>query len=168
MPDFLLLGTDHRYQFSDPSISKSDILAFEQLIITTCESCGVNLIAEEMSLDALNIKQLSESIPASIAKRLKLPHLYCDPPVSEQLSLGIADENAIRAILGSRQTAPEEIQRFVELERRKREPVWLKNIEANAIWPVMFIFGSWHSQSFAELLSDHGHSYAFIHSAWRA
>lgn len=168
MPNILLLGTDHRYQFRDPSISSADMLEFERLISETCTMYDARLVAEEMSVAALNSRRLSELVPAATARSLGLAHLYCDPSPTEQLSRGIADENAVRAVAELRQTALTEVERLIAVERRKREPIWLEKLEACALWPALFIFGSWHSPSFSALLHDRGFSFTFVHSAWQA
>lgn len=168
MPDIFLIGTDHRYQFSQPNTSEADIAAFSQLIIQVCTRYSIANIAEEMSLDALHARQLTSSIPKLVSRKLGIPHLYCDPSVSEQASRGIADENAVRATQMINQTNLNELEQMVALERKKREPIWLEKLERCAIWPTLFIFGSWHSSSFSQLLVERGHSFAFIHADWRA
>lgn len=164
----LLLGTDHRFQRGDAEVPRYVINRFSSLIIDTCRLHQVAAIAEEMSTDALVEHGLRESVPACVARTIGLPHRYCDPGRSEQMILGIADENAVRAGSMVRQVPQHEIECLVSAERRKREPIWLARLQELATWPALFICGSWHIPSFSELLKKYGHSPIVIHSDWQA
>lgn len=163
-----LLGIDHRYQRADPGLSRAQVAAFRGYLVQICAVHRVCALAEEMSADALADHGCNESVLASVAAQLGLPHTYCDPSQKEQRALCIADENAVRAVAQMRGDRNAQIEELALQERRKREPVWASGIQALATFPTLFICGTWHIPSFSAVLMSHGLKPFIVHPQWDA
>lgn len=161
-PTVFIIGTSHAYQFGEGAVfgetacSTEKAILFRGLLISLCEQYKIRGIGEELSVDALSEMNRAESIPRIVAAELSLPHRYCDPNQSERVNLGIRDENYISAIGQMSRKPPGEIEQEIYIERLKREPYWLKQLNHLSAWPTLFVCGAWHVPSFSFLLRESG------------
>ena len=132
MRTVLLIGTNHVYQ--RPDIRGSE--EFRTLIEDSREEHDIKIIAEEMSLDVLHKYGATESSCKQVADSIGIPHLYCDPSYKEQKKLGIKQPGRERDPVAD----------------AIREDYWLEHILKQNSWPVLFICGADHTESFRDLL----------------
>lgn len=163
-----ILGTCHAYQRNDDSCLPNSIDEFKLYLKSVCQLNGIKSIGEEMSLTALEENDRKESIPKTFAQEYgNLPHRYCDPDRSEQERLGIkpSDYFNVQAHL---EKWPEEKKAKLEWEEDlKREPSWLCNILELNVWPLLFICGSKHVESFSQLLSASSFIVYIVNKNWK-
>ena len=169
-----LIGTSHAYQFGegvvfgDTTCTPEIATQFRQYLANVQNVHGIRAFAEEMSLDALAERQQTVSLPKLVADEFSVSHRYCDPTHHEKARLGIRDENFIRAIGKMSEKSPDNIEEEVYAERRKREPIWLAQLQLLNTWPVLFICGAWHVPSFKALLHQGGLPSVVLASDWGA
>jgi hypothetical protein len=142
-----LIGTDHSYQLGPCE-------EFEKILTDLCHDEGVKAIAEGMNAaDALIKEGVKETVPKRIAHRLGLLHRYCDPDQSKQNELGIQNEGLIRSQSLFCKWLPEKVDARIQEEHRKRERIWLDEINNISVDSILFICGSNHVLAFEELLN---------------
>jgi hypothetical protein len=142
-----LIGVNHKYQIGPDGVirvdaSDDDFAAFAELIRTAVASQGIRGIAEEMSLAALRKHFVhGPSFTCRVAAEIGLPHRYCDPDPETQKSLNI--------------TSP-----------RQREAYWVRELMGFNRFPVLFIAGADHIDSFNALLTESGLQALVIARDW--
>lgn len=141
-----LLGTCHEYQLGSRPLSGSsdeDFAEFRKLLHGYIESHAIRSVAEEMSLEALK-KHLAtgDSLPCLLAEELGLIHRYCDPDQATR---------KVRSIVTPQQ----------------REAYWIEQLRLIPIFPVLFIVGADHIESFARLLSESGFQPVKLENDWK-
>ena len=158
-----LIGTSHAYQFGegvvfgDTMCTPEIATQFRQYLADVHNLHGIRAFAEEMSLDALADMEKTVSLPKLVADELSVRHRYCDPTHQEKAQLGIRQDNYIRAEHMFDGCTQEQIEADV-LARgsvpsdRIREQFWLQRIQEFDMWPLLFICGANHFNSFAALL----------------
>lgn len=144
----LLVGTRHDYQRPGSQGSEE----FHALVAATCQEQDIKGIAEEMSLDALSLYGAKQSVCKQVADSFRIPHCYCDPSIEEQKKLGIDQPGKIglsgfSAIRGPHEVDPEE-----RASSAIRERCWLEHMLKLDSWPVLFVCGAHHTESFRVLL----------------
>lgn len=147
-----LIGTSHDFQFGTQSQNPN----FEDFLRATCARCKAKLLAEEMSKDALAQKNLKESTVAALAIDLGISHVYCDPTNAQQFELNIYVEKNAQLFRCDPEYSEEEIAKAIKREHESRELFWLQQLNETDIWPVVFVCGSEHVNSFAILLQSNG------------
>ena len=159
-----LVGTSHAYQFGEGVVfggttcTPEIAIQFRQYLADVRNLHGIRAFAEEMSLDALAKMELTISLPKLVADEQHLVlHRYCDPTDQEKAQLRIRQDNDIRFEHISDGWTQEQIEADV-LARgsvpsdRIREQFWLQRIQELDVWPLLFICGADHFNSFAALL----------------
>lgn len=157
MKSVILIGTDHKYQLPTPEGRTSKFEGFEDLIRNICSTHNIRAIAEEMSVEALEEDGLEESVASKICNELGYKHQYSDPTNKKRFELGIRQDADIRAehiIDGSTEA---EIEADVAVRGRAasdkiREQYWWTQISELDTWPLLFICGADHFESFASLI----------------
>jgi len=145
-----LIGTSHKYQRpGHPAESE-----FRSLINQVCASLKVQAIAEEMSLEALAQQHATQSICEKIAKAAGLPHRYCDPDNEQRRDLNIRDEQNIQDEGFNCNWNPERIEEEVAASHAIRERHWLTLLLQLDRWPVLFVCGDNHIDSFCQMLKN--------------
>ena len=183
----LLCGPDKRCRLED-------IRSFECYLLKVCRQYGIKTVAEEMNeqslekakkswekfkkdlegknncnrlraeiwarkeeelkrcLDALKWHDEGKSTPRRVAVHLSLRHRYCDPNSNERNEHKIDCE-----------------------DHQKRERYWLKQLlrapkpgEREIEWPVLFICGADHVESFSTLLKEGGYRIERINDDWES
>lgn len=155
----VLVGTSHKFQL--PLCGKSIEQTFFSTIYELSNSYGVNAIAEEMSLEALNEKGATYSIAQQLCNEKSLRHKFVDPTNKERKELGIFQDNDIRIEGFLNNWTPKFIDaeilvRGSDASDSIRENFWLSKIKELDTWPLLFICGADHFNSFADLLRENG------------
>ena len=172
-----LLGTSHEYQRGDKTCPPNSIDEFKQYLESICQEYDIRAIGEEMSLTALEDFNLTNSIPERFAQEKGLKHKHCDPDRDEQKRLGIKElgyftqpkklpERMQPEEL--RNITPEEAEELERKENFKREPSWLHSVLELNVWPLLFICGSKHVESFSKLLATETLSVNVISECWQS
>ena len=150
-----IIGTNHEYQNGE-NVTKEDILSFKAYLEFICQQYSIKAIAEEMNREALSeVNQLSSTCE-SLAEELSIVHRYCDPDRTERKKLGIRQENDVRLNGFSSRMTEEEIRDLIRNENVKRENIWLKHIQEINIFPLLFVCGANHVNSFSKITSSSG------------
>src|SRR6266850_5284786 len=93
-----LIGLNHGYQFRGCQEARWD--AFEAYLLSYARTEGVDLIAEELSEEALRKWKATGSVARHVAGCLGIRHQFCDPDSSQREAIGIQSFGAIAAALG--------------------------------------------------------------------
>jgi hypothetical protein len=172
-----LIGTSHAYQFGegvvfgDATCTLEIATQFRQYLTDVRNLHGIQAFAEEMSLDALAEMGQTASLPKLVADELSILHRYCDPTQQEKAQLGIRQDNSIRAEHRLDGWTQEQIEADV-LARgsvpsdRIREQFWFQRIQELNVWPLLFICGANHFNSFGALLRAEHFDAMEAHRDW--
>ncbi len=169
-----VIGTGHTYQFGvgiefgGEICTESQEREFLMMLRATCNSLEINLIAEEMHNDGLSMRGLNESVPSKCARDIGIRHIYADPTIEEQKTLGIREETAVRYFSTQDGKTPSEIEADVLAERRKREPIWCDKISSAGCTCCLFVCGSWHVPSFVSLLNERSFVAHILYENWKS
>lgn len=169
-----LIGTGHHYQFGHGvrfggfECKRENEFEFERVIAEAVNAYDVDLIGEEMSLEALQELKLSTTVTARVAETMRIRHLYCDPDRSERALLNILDENAIK-LQGTLNGDPYfDLVKEQQIHSRRREGEWIRRIEEQNYHTALFVCGSDHVESFATITASMEWRVLVLHDNWRA
>src|SRR6267378_7258587 len=116
-----LIGLNHGYQLRD--VDFADWSAFERYLLSYTTSEGIDLIAEELSDEAIRKWKATDSVARHVAYHLGVRHLFCDPESEQRKALGIRSSN---------ETATEieppgqfSFTKAMELAEAKEKEMWL-------------------------------------------
>lgn len=172
MKTVVLVGTAHKYQRPGNGPHADGIAQFRVMIQELCLQHDLAAIAEEMSLQALQEYDVTESVAQQVCALLGgLRHQLSDPPHAERFKLGIRQDNDIRVEHLSDGWTEEQIEADV-LARgsvpsdRIREQFWLQKIQELNAWPLLFICGANHFTTFAALLRANQIDVVEVHPDW--
>jgi hypothetical protein len=129
-----------------------------------CEANAVKALVEEMSLEGL--RGAARSVCEEVASALHIPHSYCDPSSEERAALGIIEAVDIwwRGFEDGRDEAATEAE--VRASYGKREREWLRRLLALDEWPVLFVCGANHVETFRDLLEADGVAVQVLFEKW--
>lgn len=147
-----LIGTNHLFQIGGNPRVISENSDFELFLKLTCQRYKARILAEEMSLDALEMHGRKQSTVAAVAIDLGISHVYCDPSQVEQKNLRLCVERNAHLLHDFHGWTQERIDKAITREHQKRERFWRKRILDQNVWPVVFVCGSKHIKSFQSLL----------------
>ena len=120
--------------------------------------------------EALEWHKEGMSIPQRVAKELSLKPLFCDPDGEQRASLEIEYESAIELERDfEHRISAEKADRRIRESRIKREQYWLKRLQEKvpeSEYPVLFICGATHVESFSKLLEDNDFDVRCIRDNW--
>ena len=167
-PSVFLFGTDHRYQRRSSDFSEVQHKAFIQKLDDVCDAKLVEAIAEECSLEALKENNIDESVPEIFSKKNGIVHKYCDPNREKRANLNISQENDIRASAIFNNWSEDKIQEEILLSHNRRESYWMDMLYKLNQWPVLFICGADHVQSFSHVLRNNDIDVEIIECDWSA
>ena len=115
-----------------------------------------DLIAEELSEDAIRKWNASDSVARNIAKTLSVNHLFCDPNIDERKVLGIKCRQQIIRELGYGSVLTREQSLQVDKIEKShwdvRERFWLDKLIENSSGRTIFLLGTDHVDRFVTLL----------------
>lgn len=152
MSKVILLGTSHTFQIRNSDAQEWVSEQFRQLLISLCIEHKANGIAEEMNEVALLEHNASTTIAKTVALELRIGHQLSDPPPNIRKSLGIQSENYIRAIGHLKKLSNDDIEAEILRAYRIRESYWLSQLQIFNSYPVVFICGANHVESFTSIL----------------
>lgn len=168
-PTVVLWGVCHHLQRGYWVLPPADVGAFLALVCSRASHHGVVAIAEEMSRDAMQLtvaiamnprgvsnafinKYLQgvslPSIPEQAAHFLGLGYRACDPGTEERRRLGIPE-------CADDPTDPEQ-QDCRAKNGCMREYYWLQCLKDFAQWPVLYLCGEEHIETFRKKLLSEG------------
>ncbi len=151
----ILVGTSHTLQCGNQTkCNETDISEFRKFVSSLCDEQKVKLIAEEMSLDALQHQGCLSTIAAVVAAEKNIAHINIDLTCDEQTALRIDDSSLARVALNLYENTQSSYMRNVLYERishQIRERVWLARILSEGVSPTLFICGADHIQNFHNL-----------------
>jgi len=120
--------------------------------------------------EALKWHKKGMSVPQRVAKELSLKPLFCDPDGKQRESLGIEDETAIEIERDfERRISADEADRRIRESRTKRERYWLGRLEPlhESQYPVSFICGADHVNTFSRILKKSNFNVERINRHWK-
>ena len=146
MRSVYLAGTAHRYQRDSTLVPESQIEELRKMLREIIEQKGIRGIAEEMSKDGLPFSRNRRSVGKQLADQLGLAHDYSDPDEATRKALSIEK---------GKQADP------------KRERYWLERLQSFVEFPVLFILGARHFESFTSLLTQSGFQVFEVVRDWK-
>lgn len=161
--DVFLVGTNHKYQHNSSLYEKvcpDSINKFKQYILSIYRDKKIQAIGEEMHRSDL-MKDRDKSVPEEVALKLGIPHKYCSPSDEESVKLGwkptlVQKRGETEAEFDERDWGNDKI----------KEQGWLQNILEFDKWPLLFICGSKHIESFSNLLSVSSINIHIVNKNW--
>lgn len=166
MFDIFILGTSHRYQAPKTLDEQAHAKQFRFLLQVLCDKYKIKGIAEEMSEEALQERTLDCSVPFELAQSQKLLHRYCDPDRSERDALGILQDTTVEINGWASNLSRLEIQKCIAEHHRRREEVWLERLSKFDAFPVLFVCGADHVDSFVSLLERESITVSVVERNW--
>lgn len=164
-----LIGANHAHQYPGHRHGNSD--TFESFVTRVATQLQVDLLAEEMSREALDNAKVSHSSVNAVSDRMQLPHILCDPDSAERCELGIPSYDELKKRRGFNYVYAEEA-RMLESDERSfwsvREREWLRRLGATPHQRVLFVLGPNHVQSFQQLLAVSGYKVEIVCLRWEA
>ncbi|UJB19195.1 MULTISPECIES: hypothetical protein [Lysobacter] len=166
MPTVLIVGTSHEYQRRTSDGAINTINDFAEYLRQIIDANDVAAIAEEMSAAALEEHGLQNSVAQEICTRFGIPHALADPGPQEREHLGIQQRNeiAVAGFFGG--LSPEEIEARVRRSYDTREEYWIAKLGELGAYPMVFICGADHVNSFRDKLLAQGHDAVVLTSNW--
>lgn len=116
-----------------------------------------------MSLDALELRGVRESICKQVGDSLGIVHRYCDPSRKEQRARGIVVEDDIRVRGWFANRDPQEIQEAVGASSARRRQYWFEQLLELDSWPVLFAN---HTEPFRALVQQNGIAVTVLFPNW--
>lgn len=166
MNHVVLIGTSHQFQRGHPSCSQEEEQQFVDFIQAVCLKYRVAAVGEEMSAQLMIKEPRSETTCATVASRLGLQHTYCEPLPQERAALGIQDKQSLQAEALRQQWPDAKLNAEIRHSFELRESYWLRKLEEMDLWPVVFVCGADHVDSFQAKLNEAGHSIFVAYKDW--
>ena len=112
-----------------------------------------------------------KSVAQKVAAQLGLKEpLFCDPDSEQRKLLGIEDEGEIELKRDyDRSISDDEAQQRIRVSRTKRELCWLEQLQkkvSESEYPVLFICGAKHVDTFSKLLEENDFNVICICKDW--
>ena len=159
----VLIGTSHRYQMPENPAAG----AFRTYIGHLHETTPFRAIAEEMSPEELANRRSALSICAEFANEVGIHHRYCDPNNEQRRGLRVRHQNIIKADGWLYSWSQERIQQEIQTSHSIRERYWLDRLFELDRWPVLFVCGACHIESFRLLAEGHALSVGIAAYDWK-
>ena len=163
----ILVGTNHAHQFVNHK--DGDHENFANYLKKVYQEENVELIAEELSEEAILKWCAADSTARKLANENGIQHLFCDPNKKERVALGILDYEQLKIKNGWNNVTPEQ-HTFLLNEEKKywpaRENYWLEKILSANFQNCLFIIGASHVTQFSNLISSKGHVCEVIIERW--
>ena len=150
-----IVGTDHNFQ-TGQGCYKAAAAEFQQYITEICRDLNIRFIGEEMNRDALDKAGVEMSVCEMVANDLGLQHRLCDPDSATRKKLGILNDSDVEMKKFFKNWSRKIAETQIFKERRKREEIWLGHVESVGIFPLLFVCGANHVESFSSLLQSKG------------
>lgn len=164
----VLIGTSHKYQLPLENVESNGSPNFYNIIDELSKLHQVKSIAEEMSVDALQESGFTISIAQKLCDDRRLLHQFTDPTREERKKMGILQDYEVESKGWWFGWSRERIEAEKKKNSRIRERFWLSRIDEVNIWPLFFICGANHFNSFATLLLKEGVGVVKTFSDWES
>src|ERR1700733_2733361 len=148
----ILIGTSHKYQYLNGGTDAKNVEKFKDFVGWICLKYEAKAIAEEMSDDALKEFNVSESTAQKLCREIGLKHQLSEPSLELRAQLGIQGPNDIKLKGFYEDWEEQRIEAEIRKSFEKKERYWFEQICVLNIWPVVFICGANHCDSFTTLL----------------
>ncbi len=122
-------------------------------------------------LDALKWHKQGRSIPQRVADKLSLKFHFCDPDTDERKRCEIEDIGVLERMRDDNDIPSDEAERRINVSWTKRERYWLEQLQKNVSeskYPVLFICGAKHVNTFSKLLRESGFNVKCICDDWES
>ncbi|WP_049447877.1 hypothetical protein [Stenotrophomonas maltophilia] len=166
MPAVLIVGTSHEFQRATPNVPPDVIDAFRDYLRQVIVTKDVVLIAEEMSSAGLAENGLAQSVAQHIAGELGIAHDLADPSPEDRERLGIQQRNEIELAGFFAGIDPDEVEAQVRRSYDIRENFWVSRLVGSNHFPVVFICGAPHVNTFRDKLLALGHDVVILADNW--
>lgn len=159
-----IFGVDHwKVQLPVKENDITELNIFLKKVRDLCKKNIIDLIAEEISHDGLVANNIAQTHLASLAHKLNIEYIQCDPGLTARDGLGIKSRHKIAEEL-SLSWPPNEIDKAKINKKcarfdRQREEYWLKRIEIYDIKNknIILVCGFEHVKHFAKLADNRGY-----------
>lgn len=163
-----LIGLNHGHQLEGYEFG--NWRAFDKYLSDLCISVGVDLIAEELNEEGIARWRANGSVARTVALRLSIKHLFCDPNQQDRERLGLLTERDAAAKLGYGRTWTSAQDATVTAEAQRtwpdRERFWLQRLRHVQFDRCAFILGAAHVDTFGALLSAAGYCVVVVNREW--
>jgi hypothetical protein len=167
MKSIALIAANHSHQYPDHPKGRADL--FGSLLAQLAHSHGVDLIAEEMSREALEMENATKSTVEAVAESLQIRHLLCDPDSAERKALGIPSYEDLKVARGIRHVFEAE-EALLKADERAywpiRETEWLNRLGKFPHRSVLFVLGPDHVDTFSTLLRYVDYQVHVVNRRW--
>lgn len=168
MKKVVLIGTEHgKFQMAKRDTDEAQL--FYSTLIEQCSTHHIAALAEEMDVVALQKRGADDTVAHRVAMKLGLNHQYSDVPPDVRRKLGIPESTQQIEIDGFYNSASRE---QIEAEERRsnevREKYWLERLNEANLWPVLFVCGASHVESFSELMRRDGIDVTLAFRDWKS
>ena len=157
---FYLVGTNHRNQLLGCKDGDGRSMEFKCYLSNLCDIESIDLLAEELSEEALKLLKATGSVVRQLATEHRIKHIFCDPNSDQRRELGIPKPEELKSKFGYGRCLKPNQQAKMEAEERKywpiREDFWLDKVSAITANKCLFVLGPDHVDSFSVLLSNRG------------
>jgi hypothetical protein len=164
-----LIGTNHAHQLEGDK--NGDSVAFAAYLTAFCSDNRIDLMAEELNEQAITRWKAQGSVVRSVASRLSICHLFCDPGREDRQRLGLLTDMEAAKKLGYELSWTQEQDAAVKAEARgtwpARERFWLDHLRQVPFNRCAFVLGAEHVQTFGSLLSSEGFTVHVAQSHWK-
>lgn len=142
-----LVGIDHTLQHDNAEFSfpkkEAALPDFLAYLESTALKLKVTTIAEEFSEEALQINKVKYSTIQSVANKLELKHIFCDPTTEERQK-----------------------NKITKKDTDKREEYWFECLRNVVNENILFICGEKHLESFSLKLQQKGILVEIVSREW--
>lgn len=166
MAKVILIGTSHKYQCLGGGADAESIEKFKRMVRLACLEHGAKAVAEEMSEAAIKERRASESATQTLCREIGLEHQLSDPSPELRTQLSICNVNDIKLKGILENWTDDHIEAAVRKSHETRERFWLKQLCALDVWPVVFVCGAEHCNSFVELLEANNIEVVIVFKDW--
>ena len=153
---FIIGITHDKYQLKK-SHDTEDIRRLKEIINNTIIAHKISVIAEEISLDALNYYDIEKTISQVVAEENSLKFIFADPGFQERKILGIKSRLETAQGLGMlindfnmgnlTKSEQDKINEAHKKNDSLREEEWLRRIQSSVDKNVIFICRYFHNSS---------------------
>ena len=161
---------NHAHQYPDHRLGSSDALA--AFLFGQVEKHGIDLLAEEMSVEALRREGCHQSTVQVVARRTNIAHVFLDPDSAERSALGIPSYDEIKARRGLGKYVFEDDAAKLKVAEREhwgtREAEWVRRLDAAQFARALAVVGSKHVESLSATLHLRNHAVTILTAKWEA
>ena len=166
MNKVILVGTSHLIQCESAARESAGAETFVDYLAGLVKSFNASSLAEEMSDEGLAERGISETVAGNLARQLGIPYDLSDPDTQTREALGIFQRNDIEAagFLANRTRA--QIEAEVARTYQIRERFWAQRLQALNAFPLVFVCGAAHVDSFRDVLTSLGFEVRIASRNW--